>query len=253
MLHQSPSNPLNRRKYCIIIPLLVIFTMSFNIQIVAQNTDDASITVIEDQQNILKFVITKNTKNEQLDFIKDQIESTGSTISFKSIKRNSKDEITAIKIQYNYENQSGNYAINASDPIDAIEISINPDTNRIAVKQQTSELSQTFEVETIDALQKTIISTTTKSETNKILISTPKTTDTLIWHSDENNTDLSDFDTVKNSPLFILDGKEISPQDMEAIETSSIASIIILKDENVTEKYGEKGKNGVVVITSKKK
>lgn len=51
--------------------------------------------------------------------------------------------------------------------------------------------------------------------------------------------------------LIILDGKEITKSDLEQIKVSSIGSINILKGSAAVNKYGEKGKKGVIVITSK--
>lgn len=55
----------------------------------------------------------------------------------------------------------------------------------------------------------------------------------------------------KENPLFLLDDVEISYEEMQKIETNTIKSIEVFKDENAIKKYGEKGKNGVVVITKK--
>lgn len=53
-------------------------------------------------------------------------------------------------------------------------------------------------------------------------------------------------------PLYILDGKEITKSDLnEKINPKDIDNISVLKDESATKIYGEKAKNGVVVITSK--
>lgn len=51
--------------------------------------------------------------------------------------------------------------------------------------------------------------------------------------------------------LFILDEKEISYEEMQKIDPNTIKSINVFKDEKAIEKYGEKGKNGVLVITIK--
>ena len=56
-----------------------------------------------------------------------------------------------------------------------------------------------------------------------------------------------------NPPLFILDGKEITAEQMKQIKPAEIEAIQVLKDKTATDKYGEKGKNGVVIITLKKK
>jgi TonB family protein len=61
-----------------------------------------------------------------------------------------------------------------------------------------------------------------------------------------------DFDS-KNPPLFILDGKTIEKSEMDKIKPETIESIEVLKDESSKALYGEKGKNGVILITSKKK
>lgn len=50
-----------------------------------------------------------------------------------------------------------------------------------------------------------------------------------------------------------LDGKEISQSELEQIKPTDIASVNVLKGENAIKKYGDKGKNGVIEITTKKK
>ncbi|MFI1743563.1 M56 family metallopeptidase [Thalassobellus sediminis] len=54
-------------------------------------------------------------------------------------------------------------------------------------------------------------------------------------------------------PLILLDGKEISNEEFEKIDPKSIKSIDVLKDEKAEKIYGEKGKNGVLIITTKEK
>jgi TonB-dependent SusC/RagA subfamily outer membrane receptor len=58
----------------------------------------------------------------------------------------------------------------------------------------------------------------------------------------------SDFD----APLYILDGKEISRKEVAKIKSEHIASVTVLKDAESVSPYGEKGKNGVVLIETKK-
>ncbi|MCD7973034.1 MAG: hypothetical protein LUG18_10300 [Candidatus Azobacteroides sp.] len=53
-------------------------------------------------------------------------------------------------------------------------------------------------------------------------------------------------------PLFILDGNIIPESDMQHINPDDIERIDVLKDQSAIAVYGEKGKNGVVVITLKK-
>ena len=54
------------------------------------------------------------------------------------------------------------------------------------------------------------------------------------------------------TPLFILDGKEITKDEMEKINPNIIAHVNVLKGDKAIEAYGEKAKDGVVEITTKK-
>jgi TonB-dependent SusC/RagA subfamily outer membrane receptor len=54
----------------------------------------------------------------------------------------------------------------------------------------------------------------------------------------------------KLSPLVYLDGVEIESTDN--VNPEDIESIDVIKDKTATALYGEKGKNGVIFITSKK-
>ena len=58
-------------------------------------------------------------------------------------------------------------------------------------------------------------------------------------------------DSGKN-PLFILDGKKIDQKDLKDVDPQTIESISLLKDKAGISLYGEKAKDGVVVITTKK-
>ncbi|MBD0824960.1 SusC/RagA family TonB-linked outer membrane protein [Aestuariibaculum marinum] len=55
-----------------------------------------------------------------------------------------------------------------------------------------------------------------------------------------------------NTPLFILDGFEITLQRMLDLNQDEIESVTILKDASATAIYGAQGANGVVVLTSVK-
>jgi beta-lactamase regulating signal transducer with metallopeptidase domain len=54
-------------------------------------------------------------------------------------------------------------------------------------------------------------------------------------------------------PLYILDGKEYTPEQIEKldIDPNTIESITVLKDEAAVKKYGEKARNGVIIIKLK--
>jgi len=53
-------------------------------------------------------------------------------------------------------------------------------------------------------------------------------------------------------PSFYLDGVKITEKEMNAISVNDIASVNVLKGEQAIKKYPEDGKNGVMLITTKK-
>jgi hypothetical protein len=50
-------------------------------------------------------------------------------------------------------------------------------------------------------------------------------------------------------PLYIVDGKEVNQKDLKSFE----GNVVYLTPETAILKYGKKGENGALVITTKKK
>ncbi len=55
-----------------------------------------------------------------------------------------------------------------------------------------------------------------------------------------------------DQPLMIVDGKEMEDRSLEDIDPDTIETVNVYKGDKAIEKYGEKAKNGVVVIKTKK-
>jgi bla regulator protein BlaR1 len=58
--------------------------------------------------------------------------------------------------------------------------------------------------------------------------------------------------TEFTSALIMIDGKEASEKEMKKLPVSEIEKISVNKDKEMVDKYGDKAKNGVVFITTKK-
>ena len=56
-----------------------------------------------------------------------------------------------------------------------------------------------------------------------------------------------------NNPIFILDGKEVTKKVIDELDPDKIEKMEVLKGESATKKYGDKGKDGVILITTKTK
>ncbi|WP_338410398.1 hypothetical protein [uncultured Flavobacterium sp.] len=55
-----------------------------------------------------------------------------------------------------------------------------------------------------------------------------------------------------NDVLFIIDDKIVTKEEVEKYDPNDIDNVTVLKEKAATEKYGEKGKNGVIIIVTKK-
>ncbi len=53
------------------------------------------------------------------------------------------------------------------------------------------------------------------------------------------------------SPLILIDGVEVTTEDLARLEPENIASFSIMKDATATALYGAKGANGVILVTTK--
>lgn len=59
-------------------------------------------------------------------------------------------------------------------------------------------------------------------------------------------------DSMRNSALVYVDGVKKSTKYLNSLNPDGIESIEVLKDDNAVEKYGEDGKEGVVIVNTKK-
>jgi TonB family protein len=55
----------------------------------------------------------------------------------------------------------------------------------------------------------------------------------------------------QGDPLVIIDGKKSTKEQLVALDSKTIDHIDVLKDKTAAEIYGEEGKNGVIIITTK--
>jgi len=117
MLHKNKSNNKSQWKYALLLPALLVFVFTFNTKIVAQEKK-----LIEVQELKVELIIDKNST----DAILAQEKTTFKTafdiaLSFKGIKRNTKNEITAIKIEAKGNNIKANFANSGTEPIQPIK------------------------------------------------------------------------------------------------------------------------------------
>ena len=279
MLNQSKSKTINLFKYSLIAPVLVAFLIFFNTKTIAQvqetkTTSDQDYTVEISQIGIS---IDKNSSDENLTtdakFIQ---EKTNVDLKFSKIKRNKQGEIIIIKATYKSENgQSGTYNIASDDPIEPFNFSVVMNNDKtiksIGFKQNSTEDQNSFvfsrdvdsdETETTSSFQTVTTSTITIEpdaiENDSILknidVSTIKKINVIKNKNGKSGIIEIEFkEKNKTNPLVIIDGSETeSDFDLNSFNQNTIDHINISKDKSAQDKYGDKGKNGVIEITTKK-
>lgn len=146
-------------------------------------------------------------------------------------------------------------------PADAKIITSSPVSSKVREDSAIAQPKQSF-----TRIEKVVIPAKKKLDTSKkkplvntvkepqAPVSTPDKADQLpdvvIIQEPQQEAPVSGGLQIKPQPLYILDGEEIG--SIAGIRTEDIQSIHVLKDASAIASYGEKGKNGVVVIALKK-
>jgi hypothetical protein len=106
---------------------------------------------------------------------------------------------------------------------------------------------------------KTVVVTTTDDNAASVFLKDPKTLTVTVNEADgdkKKTYTIIQKQTAKteltNDLLYIIDGKEMQSGSMKDIDPTTIKAIHVLKGDAAVKKYGEKAKNGVVEITTKK-
>ncbi|TXG35172.1 M56 family metallopeptidase [Seonamhaeicola maritimus] len=380
MLHKSKSKKSNLLKYALVIPILVIFLMSFNTKEIFVDAEvvpeenhlldayesDENLFIedhavdVNNQKEIMAtskkdvemFLISKTFSDADFDKLEEKLKKKGITAKFKGIKRNSNNEITAIKINLSSKHSSANYSINGDEPIKPIKISFEDNGKSISIGNSLHHSSAYFiskdgkhkvhktgkgnnvfyfsdddhgTHEDFRIINGDTVKWTTSGKTIEIITDDNHDNDvhvihedihivngdTLKWKSKKGNNhfkikkgknievitddddekhieiiidsdddlinDEEDVIIIKKSgtkdkvkvkknksgnilfigdedgkePLFIIDEKEINKDKFENIDPDKIESVFVLKGEQAIEKYGDKGKDGVVLIKTK--
>ncbi len=270
MLHKQRSKNHSQWKFLTILPVLCTFVFAFNTETIAQQKK-TSTKILEVKADIFAMALNKESSEKDLKKISSTFLEKGLIVKFSNIKRNSSNEITALKINAKTKNgkSSASHAANVNDGIHPIQISYDSESNYLSIGSAHNNH------------QKEYISWTKDKGTNFVFVSDDD--DKNVWvtkkdgkkivveshydEDDDHDTEVvritTDKDGKKNKtmvvstsnkarPLIILDGKEITSIEMEDLDTDDIESINVLKGKKAKAKYGDKGKNGVIEITSKK-
>jgi len=138
--------------------------------------------------------------------------------------------------------KNGNYIIRLENKNETLIFSLNGFTEQEILVNDSEEINVQLKTDSKSDL--TGIFNVTKPEKLKIpgKVSAPSV-------KEINDSIKIKYVSKPNQPIYIVDGKEI--EDIKLISPDEIESISVLKGESAGKKYGDKGKHGVIVITTK--
>ncbi len=319
MLQKSKSNNIMYLKLAIILPVMAIFVMNFNTELVAQ-TKKASTEVIEIEEEVM--VIDKDFSKGDLEDLKADLLKQGIDLSYKKLKYNDAKEIIGIELVVS--NNKGNKATlsqSGDDPINPISIRFDPKSGSLALGNMSSmhekhvwvskdghdgvhkEIRKEIIIDKDGKKEVIVIGGDGSEHLTHEDIEIDVMGDGNVWVSksgdstvmkhvkviqldedsdsegpmkimikkgepgskeikvevktlsdDEGENEfffISDGDDDEK-PLIIMDGKEVPDGNMNDLDKDKIETIEVLKGDKAVEKYGEKARNGVVIIKSKK-
>jgi len=385
MLHKNRSNNKNQLKFLLVLPALAVFLMSFNTKEIYINKEvvkkanskvldlnqfesthaEASTTISNTmaskivtnkdtpatkettKQDIVTYFIESTFTDAQLDDVITKLQSHGVTLKIKGVKRNSNNEITALKIDAKSKSANANFSIDNDSAIKTVKITYTAKDNSISISNSDGLIhgedfmyrhkdgavtfkrggkgSNAFvysidkdhvkDHEVIEDDDKIIIKSGGKvhelkkanNGKNTFIISDDedgkvielkgkvtkdgktihewknkdgnifihsddddkegkviiKSSGSTLWHTDSDETiAVQTIGKGKNkifisgdndNALFIIDDKEVTKKEFDNLDTDTIESVNVLKGTAAAEKFGDKGKDGVIVITTKKK
>ena len=332
MLHKSKSDKRNVYKYGLVVPLLLLFVFLFNIETKARPipiTEQYAVPELTFETTDRQYVITKESTDEDIASLEDEIKSEGGKLDVKKVKRNGEGHIVSIKISFElgdsevvgqYSNDegippvkfgkkdSGGLYINGgqgnshgSHGVNVFHLDTDSDDEHehdgdyeVIVKSggkhkvnahsnvwvsKGSGEAKSIVIEEVNG-KKTIIvdgKEVTEDELEKegvihkqhikIRSSDKGDDNVMIFMNDDDDDNDYDHDIKvisaekngfffvdtdgKEPPLYIIDGKEATEEEMKALSPDTIATMNVIKGESAEKEYGDKGKNGVIKITTK--
>lgn len=283
MLNKNQSKKRNSLKYLLVIPALVAFVLSFQIEVVAQEKKNIATNV---STQVIDRTIDKDATDLDLENLATLLKKSQDVdLVFSNIKRNAKSEITAIKLTFN--DKKGTKGINeqkSNKPISPIRfVSKKYDDGKIEIgfydvdktdENKQSEVTDATDIyidgekvtqETLDSInpdtikkmnviksngKSTITIVTKKSEANTINEQNSVTTETTSNDGIQKTTStVKIVKKVKNGipedTEIYIDGIKSTQKDLEALDPSLIDRMDISKATS------SESKKTVKVITKK--
>ncbi|MFV8394029.1 M56 family metallopeptidase [Flavobacterium sp. LB2P6] len=255
MLNKNQSKKWNSWKYVVIIPALVAFVMLFQVNVIAQEKTavQATTEIIEaNEKSVDVYKINKNTTDEELKEKSSNLKDNYAIIAtFSGIKRNSKNELTAIKVDLKKGKEiAQKMETKGTEAINEFGIIVSKDDNGMLTVNFGSD-------ETIINQKSIVIAPNAPSVTEKeIFINGEKASQNDLDKLDPN--DIESMDVIKNTnnqEIRIVTkkySKTLNENDIYVNDEKVSKHDLLLLDQSTIERMDvDKNKKTIRILTKK--
>jgi hypothetical protein len=257
MLNKQKSHKGNSLKYVVVLPALVAFVLAFQVKVVAQektgNKLKANSVIYKDNSNNTQLTLTidKDTKDADLEHAKKTAkEEFKADLSITNLKRNSKSEITAIKVALKGDGQDGVYEVAGNQPIQpfTIEMASDEEGNNIISFGSPNDIRTSAAFPKPNMIFHKVIGDTAFYDKHQIIKPMPVPAPYAMAAPSKNNVSLKFGNT---EALVVINGiKYAKGQEITLPAGHQITKLTTLDGKEGKKKYGKEGKKGVVEINT---
>ncbi|MGL2986019.1 M56 family metallopeptidase [Flavobacterium sp. RSSA_27] len=276
MLNKNQSKKWNSWKYVLILPALIAFVFIFQIKVLAQENITTNTTKSKSTTEDIILVIDKNTTDAKLKQEAQVLKDLhGINLKVSKVKRNANQEITGIKVQFDDKNgNKGTNQVDSDRPISPITFIKNTDSNgKSSIGFYTGKANPNGKI------NKRIVLNSSDDEESNFAFSFSDDEEDITPQVVPNIPDAADAPEAKDAldapnapkvqiqkrvivtrskngekPIVYINGKkvDVNMEDLNSkLDPNSIERMDVYKGDVSIEKYGDDGKNGVIVITTK--
>ena len=211
---------------------------------------------LSDSYEPITFKIDKDTSDEQILVIKDQLQEQGIDFSY-TITRNEKLEITSLSLELRSKNSRSKNTVGSggNKPIQPFTITIDPERGSSMISQGATSKSFNSSFMNMDDMDLSDFDKTIDQMRAQMQAHMARAfSGNMFMDEAEQETELQEEDEKEDlNPLFIIDGREVKMEEVNKLIPEEIESVNVLKGQKALDKYGERAKYGVVEIKSKSK
>lgn len=264
MLNKNQSGKWNSCKYLLIIPVLVIFCVCFQVKVVAQQKPNTIVSP-SPATGDAEFVIDKNTSDTELMEHSLRLKENGIELKFSKVKRNGKSEIISLKTEFTDKNRKAVVDQSGKGPITPLRF-LKDENGAVTVLQTNEVMHVSVKGNNNPEPRQTPDNNSQKhAKTVGVISPLSEHIEVAPLSEEELASQRADMEQQLAQMLYVVDGKEMSQADFAQIKPDNWDAIVMLgkikttdseKDKQLKQKaldkYGEKAKYGVMIITTRK-